>query len=160
MCIRDRIEEFALDAMLGGEWQQIASATTVGYKRLVRFEPVTTDRVRLRILSSRLAPTLASFGLFLSPTLLRAPEISRDAAGMVSISGPEGAEVRYWVNGGRSSRYTGPFPLPAGGRVDALAVPLEGNTVAIASSLTTHREFGYAKAGWTVVGVDLSLIHI
>ncbi len=149
-----RIEEFALDAMLGGEWQQIASATTVGYKRLVRFEPVTTDRVRLRILSSRVAPTLASFGLFLSPTLLRAPEISRDAAGMVSISGPEGAEVRYWVNGGRSSRYTGPFPLPAGGRVDALAVPPEGKTVAIASSLTTHREFGYAKAGWTVVGVD------
>ncbi|HXD79004.1 MAG TPA: alpha-L-fucosidase [Puia sp.] len=62
--VGQRIESFALDARVRGEWKEIASGTTVGYKRLVRFSPVTTDAVRLRILSSRLNPTVAELGLY------------------------------------------------------------------------------------------------
>ena len=40
----------------------MASGTTIGYKRLLRFPPVTARAVRLRILSSRLNPTIAEFG--------------------------------------------------------------------------------------------------
>ena len=38
--------------------------TTVGYKRLLRFDAMTASEVRLRILSSRLNPTLSAIGLF------------------------------------------------------------------------------------------------
>lgn len=62
--VGQRIEEFSLDVWTGSEWQEIARATTVGYKRLLRFPEVRASKVRIRITKSRAAPTLANFGLF------------------------------------------------------------------------------------------------
>jgi alpha-L-fucosidase len=59
-----RIEKFVFEYMEGGEWKRAAEGTTVGYKRLLRFDPITTGKVRLRILSSRLNPILSEFGLY------------------------------------------------------------------------------------------------
>lgn len=61
-----RIAAVAVDAWLQGEWRELARGTTVGSQRLLRFDPVTADRVRVRILESRVRPTLADFGLFLA----------------------------------------------------------------------------------------------
>ncbi|MFT3845208.1 MAG: alpha-L-fucosidase [Lacibacter sp.] len=60
-----RIEKFILEYWTGTEWKKAAEGTTVGYKRLLQFEKVSTDRVRLQILSSRLDPFLAEMGLYL-----------------------------------------------------------------------------------------------
>ena len=65
--IGQRIEQFAVDAFIGNAWKTITEGTTVGYMRLLRFPEVTTDRVRLRILTSRSAPALGTFGLYDSP---------------------------------------------------------------------------------------------
>ncbi len=59
-----RIEKFELDALVDGHWKPIAKATTIGYKRLLRFPAVTAQKVRLRILQSRDCPTIREFGLF------------------------------------------------------------------------------------------------
>jgi alpha-L-fucosidase len=59
-----RIGKFHLDFWNGKKWENFAAGTTVGYKRLLRFNPVRTHRVRLVIEQSRLNPTLANFGLF------------------------------------------------------------------------------------------------
>ncbi len=67
--IGQRIAEFALDARDGGSWREFAHGTTVGYKRLLRFDPVTTSKVRVRILDSRDCPTLSGFGLYHAPPL-------------------------------------------------------------------------------------------
>ncbi len=67
--IGQRISEFALDAWDGGAWKEFAHGTTVGYKRLLRFDPVTASKVRLRILDSRVCPTLSGFGLYHAPPL-------------------------------------------------------------------------------------------
>jgi alpha-L-fucosidase len=67
-----RIEAFALDAWDGADWREIARGTTVGYKKLLRFPAVETDKVRLRVLKARSSRSLfrpilppADFGLFL-----------------------------------------------------------------------------------------------
>ena len=62
-----RIEKFKLDAWQDGHWKQFTEGTTVGYKRLLRFPAVKTQKVRLTIQQSRTNPTLAEFGLFKSP---------------------------------------------------------------------------------------------
>ena len=62
--VGQRIEQFVLEYQDGIEWKKIAEGTTVGYKRLIRFDAVTANKVRLRILSSRLNPTLSEFGLY------------------------------------------------------------------------------------------------
>ena len=62
--IGQRIEQFRLEVWKDGQWITAAEGTTVGYKRLLQLLPTTTDRVRLSILSSRLNPTIAEFGLY------------------------------------------------------------------------------------------------
>jgi alpha-L-fucosidase len=42
----------------------VAEATTIGYKRLLRFPVVTATKVRLTILDARDCPTIREFGLF------------------------------------------------------------------------------------------------
>ncbi len=59
-----RVERFALQAWVGERWQEIGQGTTIGYKRLLRFAPVTTDRVRLVIQQAVACPVIAELGLF------------------------------------------------------------------------------------------------
>jgi alpha-L-fucosidase len=62
--IGQRIEKFILEYWDGSNWQKATEGTTVGYKRLLKFNAVSAAKVRLSILSSRLNPTLSEFGLF------------------------------------------------------------------------------------------------
>jgi len=62
-----RIESFVLEYWNGNEWKKATEGTTVGYKRLMRFPSVTTNKLRLRILSSRLNPFLAELALYNAP---------------------------------------------------------------------------------------------
>jgi alpha-L-fucosidase len=59
-----RVERFKLESWDGQGWKEFAQGTTIGHKRLLRFPPVTTSKVRLTILDSRYCPTLREFGLF------------------------------------------------------------------------------------------------
>jgi len=61
-----RVEKFALEVPDGQAWKPIAEATTIGYKRLLKFPQVTASRVRLKILDSRDCPTIREFGLYKS----------------------------------------------------------------------------------------------
>ncbi len=62
--VGQRIESFALEYQSGAEWKTAATGTTVGYKRILKFAPVRAQHLRLRILSSRLNPTLSALGLY------------------------------------------------------------------------------------------------
>jgi alpha-L-fucosidase len=62
--VGQRVEQFVFEVEDHGNWVQVASGTTIGYKRLLRFPPVTVRRARLRILSSRLNPVIERIGLY------------------------------------------------------------------------------------------------
>ncbi len=62
--VGQRVERWVFEVENHGEWVQVASGTTIGYKRLLRFPPVTANRVRLRVLSSRLDPVISKIGLY------------------------------------------------------------------------------------------------
>ncbi len=66
-----RVEAYAVDVWDGSGWKPIAKGTTVGYKKLDRFDDVETDRVRVRILRSRAEPLIQEIGLFRAPPLGR-----------------------------------------------------------------------------------------
>jgi len=153
-----RVEKFAVDmwdqhrwAVGGSGWKEVATGTTIGHRKLIRIPEETTNRVRVRYLESRVRPTVSEIGLYLAPTRLEAPSITRSRAGIVTIAGSTGASISYWT-GDRHPvmhRYTGPFSMPEEGGVRAMAtrdgsMPSE---FAVAS-------FGIAKAKWTIVGVS------
>jgi alpha-L-fucosidase len=67
IALGQRIEAWHVEAEVGGQWKPIGKGTSIGYKRIVRCEPVTARRVRVVIDSARARPTLATVGLFKSP---------------------------------------------------------------------------------------------
>lgn len=63
-----RIEAVAVDIYEDGKWRQIAEATSIGGNRLIRLsEPVSAQKVRLRITKSPVGIALSDFGLFKEP---------------------------------------------------------------------------------------------
>ncbi|KAF5047264.1 hypothetical protein DSECCO2_462220 [anaerobic digester metagenome] len=61
-----RVEAFRVEASLHGEWKEIAAGTTIGYKRLLKINPVETDKIRIIVSESRGKANIAEAGLYLS----------------------------------------------------------------------------------------------
>jgi alpha-L-fucosidase len=151
-----RIESFSVDVWDGSKWKKMDEQTTVGHKRLLRWNsPVTTDQVRIRITGSRLEPTLAEVGLFKQAEFVQPPVISeRDVNGSVTIGSSKGLPVVYTLDGTvptpRSSVYRSAIALPRGGEVYAACVAPDGRL-----GMVTSKYFaGLAPIGWKVVSVD------
>ena len=67
-----RIESFAVEAKTDTGWREVARGTTVGNKRLLRFEPVKARALRVRIESSRGQAQLSRVGAFRSADIEQA----------------------------------------------------------------------------------------
>jgi alpha-L-fucosidase len=64
--VGQRVENFEFEYLgKDGKWIQITNGTTIGYKRLLQFDAVTAKKLKLKILSSRLNPTISEFGIYL-----------------------------------------------------------------------------------------------
>lgn len=48
-------------------WKPLCDGTTVGYKRIVAFDPVTAGRIRIEITGSLACPVLNAVGLYMAP---------------------------------------------------------------------------------------------
>ena len=59
-----RVEEYHLEYWDGAVWKNIVKGTTIGHKKLDRFNPVTAQRVRLVIDKALACPTIQTFGLY------------------------------------------------------------------------------------------------
>ena len=55
----ERVEKHAIDAFINGKWKEISKATNIGNRRIHRFPEVTTDKIRVRVLESRLTPAIS-----------------------------------------------------------------------------------------------------
>ncbi len=64
IALGQRVREFSVDAWVDGAWKQIAKGTSIGYKRILKTEPVTTTKVRLNIDAAAACPAMASFELY------------------------------------------------------------------------------------------------
>ncbi|WP_422351055.1 alpha-L-fucosidase [Flagellimonas sp.] len=166
-----RIEKHALDAWLHGEWQQVAEATTVGYKRILRFPEITTNRLRLRIMEGRLSPAISAVSAHYYTPRPPQLEIERNLDGMVGIS-PKKKDfswkshgidfhknltnnlvIRYTKDGSepneQSPIYNAPFSLESGNvKAKAFAKTQVGSLA--------ERAFGLVKKNWEVEGESSS----
>ena len=159
----ERIAEHAVDAWIDGQWHEIARATNVGHKRILRFPDVTTDSIRVRLIDSRLTSTLSTVAAYRYDAYPPQLVITRSIDGMVDISPKQsdfqwknavkdavknltqGTVIRYTTDGTEPSHespvFTEPF-LAENTTVKAIA-ELNGKTGPAASA-----EFGYVKKDW------------
>jgi alpha-L-fucosidase len=59
-----RVAKFTFEAWIDNGWKPVAEGTTIGYKRLLRFAPIRTNKVRLTILEANNSPLISEIGLF------------------------------------------------------------------------------------------------
>lgn len=64
-----RVEEFAVEALTPQGWKQVGTGTTVGYKRLLRFDPVKATQLRVKITSSRSKANISNVAAYYAAPL-------------------------------------------------------------------------------------------
>lgn len=159
----ERVEKHTVEAWIDRAWKEIAHATNIGYKRILRFPEVTTDKIRIRINEARLTPAISNISAHHYQS--RPPQLSfkRALNGMMTIEPLQqefnwkahgediagnlnaGFKIYYTTDGtepdANSSLYTAPFKMEKG-ELKAVAV-LNRQKGAVHSEL-----FGLIKQGW------------
>ena len=67
IALGQRVEAWTVEAEIDGRWTPVARGTTIGYKRIATFPPITTARVRLAIGQARACPAISAVGAYLAP---------------------------------------------------------------------------------------------
>lgn len=159
----ERVEKHTVEAWIDGAWKKIAHATNIGYKRILRFPEVTTDKIRIRINEVRLTPAISNISAHHYQSRPPQPSFKRALNGMMTIKPLQqefnwkahgediagnlnaGFKIYYTTDGtepdANSSLYTDPFKMEKG-ELKAVAV-LNRQKGAVHSEL-----FGLIKQGW------------
>ncbi|MDB4292172.1 alpha-L-fucosidase [Maribacter sp.] len=59
-----RISRFEVDVLQHTEWKTVFKGTTIGYKRLIRIDPIKASKIRVRILEGNNSIALSNVALF------------------------------------------------------------------------------------------------
>ncbi|WP_087094213.1 discoidin domain-containing protein, partial [Elizabethkingia anophelis] len=162
----ERVESHAVDAWVNGEWKEIATATNIGYKRILRFPEITTQKIRLRILESRGQVFMSSISAYYYQMKPPQLAIAQDQTGKVSIyaqkqdfnwnvhnetetkSSDKDFNIYYTTDGSEpdsnSLKYNGPFEKEQG-TIKAIAI-LKGER-----GSTQTEMVGIAKNKWKLI---------
>lgn len=148
-----RVKSFTIEVEVNGNWQELAKATTIGYKRILRFPAVTATKLRFNITDSKACPVISNVGVYNAPQILTPPAIIRNQNGEVTIIPADAeSEIYYALDGSEagknSSKYDGPFQTEGLLKINAIAVePSSGK-----SSAATFEEFGLPRKDWKILG--------
>ena len=71
-----RVEEFAVETYTDGKWTTVAEGTTIGYKRILKFDETVADSLRIAVRSSRNEPNISAIEAYhiVLPTDIAAQE--------------------------------------------------------------------------------------
>jgi alpha-L-fucosidase len=150
-----RVKSFTIDALIGDDWKEIARATTIGYKRILRFQTVEATGLRFNITGSKACPVISNIGVYNAPQILTPPSIIRNKAGEVIITPADlESEVYYTVDGSEpaagSPKYSGPFFTD--GKLEVKAIAYEPSSEK--SSPVSHEKFDLPRMDWSILGTE------
>jgi alpha-L-fucosidase len=165
----ERVEKHAVDAWVDNEWREIAVASNIGYKRILRFPEVTTSKIRVRVLESRLTPAISHISAHYYKTRPPQLDFSRDKDGVVTIApmqtvfnwNPIGENAADNLNTGYEVYYTldGSEPTLNSAKYES-PLKVEYKTLKAASYINNERgavrseDFGVVKRDWALIGVS------
>lgn len=165
----ERVEKHAVDAWVDNEWREIAVASNIGYKRILRFPEVTTSKIRVRVLESRLTPAISHISAHYYKTRPPQLDFSRDKDGVVTIApmqtvfnwNPIGENAADNLNTGYEVYYTldGSEPTLNSAKYES-PLKVEYKTLKAASYINNARgavrseDFGVVKRDWALIGVS------
>ena len=150
-----RVKAFTIEALVDGNWKELAKATTIGYKRILRFPTVEATQLRFNITGSKSCPVISNIGIYNAPQILMSASIIRNQTGEIIITPVDAESVIYYTTDGSvpttaSKKYNGRFQTEGKIQVSAIAYnPSSGK-----SSPVTHEEFDQPRTDWKFVGIS------
>ena len=150
-----RVKAFTIEVLVDGNWKEVAKATTIGYKRIIRFPSVKATKVRFNITDSKSCPVISNIGIYNAPVFLNAPLIARNQSGEISISTDDIGPIFYYTLDGtvptpNSKKYDGSVPTQGKVEVKAIAYnPATGN-----SSPVNLEKFDICRKDWKIIGIS------
>src|SRR5690606_17073389 len=150
-----RVSGFTVEAMVDGQWQVIDEQTTIGNKRILRFNTVNSSKVRVRITASKGVILLANISLYNAPTVLVSPLAKRAKDGTLTLEVPDTTVAVYYTLDGTeptlsSSKYTKPFMVEQ----ESLLKMFAYNPKTKQQTDVTQEKLEVAKTNWSIVNGD------
>lgn len=154
IALGQRVQAFSLDAWTGEKWTEIASETTVGYKRILRLPNTVASKVRLNITESKACPLISTVEVYFAPAVISEPQIRRDKGGRVSIVVPDKSlDIYYTLDGSDPSLtslpYERSFMLQERGVIKAIAYDEASQKM----SPVVQADFDVCKSEWKIVSI-------
>jgi len=59
-----RVKSFSVDVWKNNQWQNVAIATTIGHKRILKIDEVETNKIKVSILDSKTCPVISSVEIY------------------------------------------------------------------------------------------------
>ena len=123
-----RVKDFYMEGELNGKWFKINpfdTLSTIGYKRIVRFNTVELDKLIIYFEESRGPLCINNIEAYCAPILLTEPKISRNYDNIVTIESSDNeADIYYTTDGSNpdenSSRYDKAFVFNKKGVIKAI----------------------------------------
>lgn len=153
IALGQRVKTFTLEIQIeGGKWKEIASETTIGYKRILRLPNHTAKKIRFTIKDSKACPTISNIEFFNAPQLITSPEIRRNKEGVVSITTLNSKlDIFYTTDGSipsdKSVKYKKSFTYKDKGTVKAIVVDVDSKD----KSLVVSEYFDINHSKWKIL---------
>jgi alpha-L-fucosidase len=149
-----RIKSFQVEAWMDDKWTIIKKATTIGYKRILRFPMVESPKIRFTILDSKASPVISNIEVYKAPELISNPLIIRGKNGMVNINCKTvDPKIYYTLDGtepnAQSALFSFPLKLKKGGIVKAIAMLDSGE-----QSEIVYESFDVCPEKWSIHSKD------
>ena len=59
-----RVSSFSVDVFENNEWKTVVKSSTIGYKKLLRFDTISASKIRVNILDALACPVISEIGLY------------------------------------------------------------------------------------------------
>ena len=150
-----RVKAFKVEALVGGEWREMAKETTIGYKRILRIPTVVATQLRVSILDAKACPAISDIEVYNAPQILTPPDIMRNQKGEIIVRpADKESSVFYTLDDTDptegSARYVG--PVATDGKVVVRAVSIDEATGR--QSSISREVFGVSRKEWKVISSD------
>jgi alpha-L-fucosidase len=155
IALGQRVKSFTVEALVGGDWKEVARGTTIGYKRILRFPAVSATQVRFTVTDAKACPLISNLGLFNAPQVLSAPVITRGRSGDITIRPADPESVVYYTLDGTppgkgSDAYKGQIHVDGKAEVRAIAYDAGSGK----RSPESREAFDIARKDWTILGTS------
>lgn len=152
IALGQRVKAFTLEILSEDEqWIEVASETTIGYKRILRLPNLMTKTIRLTIRDAKACPCISNIELYNAPQLIVNPEITRNKEGLITMISPNKALEIYYCTDGRnpssqSMKYS--QPIPTKGKMNLKAIAYD--SISQKQSEIVIEEFDMDRTIWSI----------